>query len=66
MYRKCGSELERPSPVQQNCKLNAYKPEGEIAGSRKGVGCAHSTAKDADNKTATREGALLYSHFQRR
>jgi hypothetical protein len=33
---------------------------------REGVGGAHNTEDFADNKTANREGALLYSSFWRR
>lgn len=65
MYRKYGSELERPYPAQQSCKADSYKPEGEIDDGRKGVRGVHSTEENTDNKTVSREGTLLHSSYSK-
>jgi hypothetical protein len=55
MYGKCGSELERPYPAQENCKEAAYKQNVKLSACRKGVRGVHSTEEAADNITVVRE-----------
>lgn len=64
MYLQYSSELERPSPTLEFffSKEQAYKLS-EMVDCWKGVGVAHSTYNDTDNKTVSREGAILYSSF---
>jgi hypothetical protein len=55
-----------PTLHSKSCKEAAYKPRAKLRACKEGVGGVHSTRDFADNKTADREGTLLYSSFQRR
>jgi hypothetical protein len=55
-----------PTLHNESCKEAAYKSKTKVQACREGVGGVHSTEDFADNKTANREGTLLYSSFWRR